>query len=107
MDQTIMMNDISAAELQNKIKMNEDFLLLDVREPYEFEEFNLGALLIPLGDLKDRLQELKGRENDEIIVHCRSGNRSAAAKVFLIQNGFSNVRSLSGGIVAFQELSQA
>lgn len=102
MDKAIFMNDITPEELIERQTKGESLNILDVREPYEYEEFNLGAKLIPLGDLKEKLEEIRNWCNSEIVVHCRSGNRSAAAKAFLIQNGFTNVRSLLGGIVAYQ-----
>jgi adenylyltransferase/sulfurtransferase len=80
---------------------NDGFLLLDVREPYEFQIAQIGGLLIPQNDLPNRLGELdKGRE---IIIHCRSGVRSQRAAELLKANGFQNVANLAGGILAWSD----
>lgn len=97
------MSDITVQELKTKLDQKEDFVLIDVREPMEFEAYNIGAKLIPLGNIPDSLGELEEYKNSEIVVHCRSGARSASAKQFLIQNGFQNVRNLLGGMLAWQE----
>lgn len=96
--------DISVEELKEKLDKGETFNFLDVREEYEYEEQNLGAKLIPLGDLPDRLDEIEAWKGEEVIVHCRSGARSGKAKAFLTAQGFSNVRNVLGGILAFNEL---
>lgn len=100
-----LMNDITADELKQRMDNGEKLNVLDVREPYEYEDFNIGALLIPLGDLQDKLDDIENWKSSELIVHCRSGARSAAAKAFLIQHGFQHVRSLTGGMLAFQALN--
>lgn len=97
------MEDITVHQLKEKIENNEDFFLLDVREHYEADAFNIGAKVVPLGSLPFALDELSVHKNKEIVVHCRSGARSAKAKSFLLQNGFSNVRNLLGGMLAWQE----
>jgi sulfur-carrier protein adenylyltransferase/sulfurtransferase len=80
---------------------NDGFLLLDVREPYEYQIAQIGGLLIPQNDLPNRLGELdKGRE---IIIHCRSGVRSQRAAELLKANGFQNVANLAGGILAWSD----
>ncbi len=93
------MEDITVQELKNKLDTKEDFLFIDVREPWENEEFNLGAKLIPLGDLMNRIWELEDNKNDEIVVHCKSGGRSGMAKQLLVANGFTNVRNVLGGVL--------
>ncbi|MEM6299610.1 MAG: rhodanese-like domain-containing protein [Bacteroidota bacterium] len=98
------MADITAKELQERLEKGEKVNLIDVRETYEFEEDNLNGKLIPLGDLPDRLQELEALKNEEVIVHCRSGARSANAKNYMISQGFQNVRNLEGGILAYRDL---
>jgi rhodanese-related sulfurtransferase len=95
--------DISAQELQQKLQNKEKFVFLDVREPWEYEEFNLGATLMPLGDLMNKMWELEEHKNDEIVVYCRSGNRSGMVQNLLTANGFSNVRNLTGGVMAWLE----
>jgi rhodanese-related sulfurtransferase len=76
--------------------------LIDVREEYEFDEFNIGAKLIPLGELPDRLDEIEALKDQEILIHCRSGARSGRAKEYLESEGFSNVRNVLGGMLAWQ-----
>ncbi len=96
------MEDITVDALKLRIDSNEKIHLVDVREDYEFEEFNLGAQLIPLGELSDRLDEIISFKDQELIVHCRSGARSGRAKEYLESEGFTKVRNLIGGIVAWQ-----
>jgi rhodanese-related sulfurtransferase len=97
------MEDITVHQLKEKMDNNEDFFLLDVREHHEADAFNIGAKVIPLGSLPFALDELSEYKNKEIVVHCRSGARSANAKSFLLQNGFSNVGNLLGGMLAWQD----
>jgi len=92
------MNDITCHELKEKMDNAENVTIIDVREPYEYEEFNIGAQLIPLADIPFKLDEIAHLKNTEIIVHCRSGARSSNAKMFLLENGFTNVRNLIGGM---------
>ena len=80
----------------------EDFVLLDVREDYERAEYNIGGVHIPLGQLSMSFDKLAPYREDEIIVYCRSGKRSAMAQELLRQAGFSNVRNLEGGMLAYQ-----
>lgn len=98
------MTDINAQELKERIDKGEALHIIDVREQYEYEEYNIGAQLIPLGDLPSKIDDLDEWQNEEVIVHCKSGARSAAAKAFLVQNGFTNVRNLLGGILAYKAL---
>jgi len=93
------MIDITTDELKQRMDAGEKLNLFDVRETYEFDEFNIGATLIPLGELPDRLSELSNLKNEEIIIHCRSGARSNNAKMFLLDNGFTNVRNVLGGML--------
>jgi rhodanese-related sulfurtransferase len=96
-----MNTDITASELKERLEKGEKPFIIDVREDWEYQEQNMGALNIPLGSLPDRLDELEDHKNEEVIVHCRSGARSASAKAFLQQQGFTNVRNLTGGILAY------
>lgn len=99
------MEDITAIELKTRLVNGEKILILDVREPYEYDECRIeGSKLVPLGELRDQIDDLKSWSDVEVVVHCRSGNRSAAAKAFMLQNGFKGVRSLIGGIDAFRGL---
>lgn len=96
--------DITVEELKERLDKGENLNFYDVREEYEYEEDNLGAILIPLGELPDHLEELKDLKDEEIIVHCRSGARSGKAVNFLKSQGFTNARNVTGGILAFREL---
>lgn len=98
------MEDINVNDLKSRLDKGEKFLFLDVREEWEYEEDNLGAKNIPLGELPHRLDELDEFKNDEIVIHCRSGARSGNAKKFLEGKGYSKVRNVLGGILAFREL---
>lgn len=98
------MEDITVSELKDRLDKGAKFRFLDVREEWEFEEDNLGAENIPLGELPHRIGELEGFKDQEIVVHCRSGARSGNAKKFLESKGFSKVRNVPGGILAYREL---
>ena len=93
--------EITVHELKSMLDNGEDFLLLDVRKEYEYKIVNLGGKLIPLKELVDRLDEITEHENDLIVVHCRSGGRSAQAVMFLLAAGFKNVKNLTGGTLAW------
>jgi rhodanese-related sulfurtransferase len=96
------MEDITTNELKERLANGEKLFIVDVREPHEYEEFNIGALNIPLGSLPQRLDELESHKDEEIILHCRSGARSGNAKAYLLQQGYPNVRNLLGGMLAWQ-----
>ena len=95
---------ITVQELKQKIDAGEKFILIDVREPWEREEFNLGGQLIPLAQIVGGIAELENHKNDEIVVYCRTGSRSGLAQMKLVTvMGFTNVRSLTGGIIAWKD----
>jgi rhodanese-related sulfurtransferase len=96
------MEDISIDELKARMDQGEALHIVDVREEHEFDEFNIGAQLIPLGELADRLDEIEDLKETELIVHCRSGARSGRAKEYLESEGFNKVRNLIGGMLAWQ-----
>lgn len=83
---------------------NEDLLVIDVREAWEYDEENIGAKNIPLAELPNCLDELDCYKNAEIIVHCQSGRRSHQARKYLTKQGFCHVKSLEGGIEAYLNL---
>jgi phage shock protein E len=86
---------------QAQLEIQKGAMVLDVRESSEYATGHIaGAVLIPLGELAPRLQELP--KDRLIIVQCRSGSRSAQGRDLLLKNGFTNVTSLSGGILAWQ-----
>ncbi len=93
--------EITVHELKVRLDAGEDFILLDVREPREYEIANLGGTLIPLGQLANRLEELADYKNKSIVVHCRSGARSANAVSFMRAQGFNEAVNLKGGTLAW------
>ncbi len=93
--------EISVEELKQRLDAKEDIYILDVREPHEYKICNINGHLIPLGDLPKRVQELD--PSKEMIVHCRSGARSAKAVGFLHQAGFTKAKNLAGGILAWAD----
>ena len=93
--------DIKVLELKQRLDKGENLNFFDVREPWEYSEFNIGAQLMPLTSIPNQLNELSAIKDQEIIVHCKTGNRSNKAKIFLESKGFTQVRSLLGGIDAF------
>ena len=94
--------DITIEELKERLDKGENLNLIDVREEYEFDEFNIGAKLIPLGELPERLDEIEAWKDQEILIHCRSGARSGRAKEYLASEGYTNVRNVLGGMLAWQ-----
>lgn len=95
------MKDIQVDELKSRLEKGEKINLFDVREKWEYDEKNIGAQNIPLNTLPMHVKELEPLKEEEVIVHCKSGRRSANAQKFLQQQGFKNVRNLEGGIDAF------
>lgn len=94
--------DITAQDLKAKFENNEDFFLLDVREPWEIEVSKIeGSYSIPLGELGPRLQEVP--KNKCIVVYCASGGRSSVAMNALLANGYVSVYNLRGGIGAWMK----
>ncbi len=98
------MDDITVIELKQKLENKEKFVFIDVREQIEYDMFNLNAQLIPLGSLMSNIEELEAHKDDEIVVHCRSGARSATAKKMLESAGFTKVRNLLGGVLAWIDM---
>jgi rhodanese-related sulfurtransferase len=100
------MEDITVSELKERLDRDEKFHFIDVREEWEYEEDNLGADNIPLGELAHQLSQLEKIKEEEIVIHCRSGARSGNAKKFMETNGFTQVRNVLGGILAFRALPE-
>jgi molybdopterin/thiamine biosynthesis adenylyltransferase/rhodanese-related sulfurtransferase/molybdopterin converting factor small subunit len=93
---------IDPVQVKEKLDRGDKFTLIDVREPHEFQICRIpGSILIPLGQLPNRLNELD--QDAEIVAHCKSGGRSQKAVDLLKQNGFKNVRNLTGGILAWSD----
>ena len=90
------LSEISVQDLRRRLEKGEEILLLDVRELYEFKIANIQGLLIPLGQLHQKFDELD--RSREIVVYCHHGNRSAFAVQFLKNQGFERILNLAGGI---------
>ncbi len=97
----IAVPEITVQELKVRMDRKDDFVLVDVREPHEYQICHLNGTLIPLGDLPSRVHELNSA--DDIVVHCRSGVRSGKAVDFLRKAGFRKVKNLKGGILAWSD----
>jgi rhodanese-related sulfurtransferase len=98
------MQPISVEELKTRIDAGETLHLLDVREPFEHEDFNIGGVLLPLGKVQTmQTEDIDDWKDQEVICYCRSGNRSGQACMILETAGFSNVRNLSGGMNAWRD----
>jgi molybdopterin/thiamine biosynthesis adenylyltransferase/rhodanese-related sulfurtransferase len=94
--------EITAKELKNMIDHKDKFVLVDVREPHEYQIAKIpGSRLIPLGEVAERANELDTA--DDIVVHCRSGARSAKAIQTLQKMGFKRLRNLKGGVLAWSQ----
>jgi rhodanese-related sulfurtransferase len=97
------MQTISVEELKKRLDAGEVVNLLDVREPHEHADFNIGGTLLPLGRVMQMdTDEIEPWKNEEVIVYCRSGNRSGQASMILETAGFTNVKNLTGGMMAWQ-----
>lgn len=98
------MQTITVEALKAKIDAGEQIHLVDVREPHEHADFNIGGILLPLGQVQtmqvDAIEDLK---NQEVFVYCRSGNRSGQACLILETMGFTNLINVSGGMLAWQD----
>jgi sulfur-carrier protein adenylyltransferase/sulfurtransferase len=94
---------VSVQTLKKKLDAKENIFVLDVREPHEVPIANIGAPLIPVGSLAERVAEIASHKNDEVIIHCRSGARSQKAALILKEAGFTNVSNLAGGILAWAD----
>jgi sulfur-carrier protein adenylyltransferase/sulfurtransferase len=92
---------ITVKELKQRMDAGDDVFVLDVREPYEYQIANLGAKLIPQNDVPKRLDEIDRQR--EIVVHCRSGQRSQRIAEYLAQQGYPKVKNLAGGILAWAD----
>ena len=96
--------EMTVQELKARRDAGDDPFVLDVREPSEYAAANIDGALIPLGELPERVGELEGHRGDDVlVVHCRSGARSARAVEFLQAQGFTNAVNLAGGIHAWSD----
>jgi len=98
------MQIITADELKERIDKGDELYLLDVREPHERAEFNISGAFIPLGKIQNmQVDEIEEWKDKEVIVYCRSGNRSGQACLILDTMGFTNTKNLAGGMLKWQE----
>jgi len=98
------MQPISVEELKERIDAGESIHLLDVREPGEHEDFNIGGTLLPLGQIRNmQTDDIDDWKDTEVVCYCRSGNRSGQACMILESAGFANVKNLTGGMMAWQD----
>lgn len=97
------MTDIDAKEVFDRLQNGEHLNLLDVRGEMEFHTFNIGGINVPLPDLQENIDDIEWNKDDEIIVICKVGLRSATAKSILELKGYKNIRNLTGGLIAWQK----
>jgi rhodanese-related sulfurtransferase len=95
------MKTIDVFELKKMQDEGASFQLIDVREPHEFDQANLGGELIPLQTVPDNLGKIS--KDQKVIVHCRSGKRSANAIAYLEGQGYENLYNLEGGIIDYRD----
>lgn len=98
------MKTINYETLKPRLDADEDIKLIDVREPAEHAEYNIGGTLLPLGKVQTmQIEDIEDFRNNEVVVYCRSGRRSMNAVIVLEQLGFTNVANLEGGMLEWQE----
>ena len=98
------MQNITVEELKQRMDAGDKIQLVDVREPAENTEFNIGGTLLPLGKIQTmQIDDIDEFRDQELVLYCRSGNRSGQAALFLESMGFKNVKNLTGGMLAWKE----
>jgi len=98
------MTTITADQVKARQDAGEAINLLDVREDHERADYNIGGVHIPLGKIQAlQTDDIDDWKDKEVIIYCRSGNRSGIAAMFLEQSGFTNVVNLTGGMLAWRE----
>ncbi|MEO8823091.1 MAG: rhodanese-like domain-containing protein [Ginsengibacter sp.] len=98
------MKNITPEEVKERMDKGEKLNLIDVRQPEENAEYNIGGILLPVGNIQNmQTEEIDDLKNEEVILYCRSGNRSGIAAMVLDQMGFSNTKNLVGGMLAWRE----
>jgi rhodanese-related sulfurtransferase len=97
------MNTIDVQELHKRISNAEVIHLVDVRQSEEHADFNIGGILLPLGNIMSmQIEDIEHLKSEEIICYCRSGQRSMQAAMMLENMGFSNVKNLVGGMLGWE-----
>lgn len=98
------MTTITSEELKARLDKGENINLLDVREDYERADFNIGGRHLPIGKIQSmQVDDIEDWKDQEIVLYCRSGNRSGVGAMFLNQMGFTNTVNLTGGMVAWEQ----
>jgi len=98
------MQNITPEEVKQRLDKGEKLHLVDVREPHENAEFNIGGKLLPVGRIQSlQIEDIEDLRDEEVILYCRSGNRSGIAAMMLDQSGFTNTKNLTGGMLAWQQ----
>lgn len=98
------MKVMSVEQLKERLDNGENIHLVDVREPHEHADFNIGGTLLPLGRVQvTDVEPIEDWKEDEVVVYCRSGNRSGQAAMIMEALGFKNVANLSGGMLSWQD----
>lgn len=95
------MKEVTVQELKAMKDKKEDFQLIDVREEYEYDICQIGGELIPMGEVAENIDKIS--KTKKVIIHCRSGKRSASVVQMLEQQGFTNLYNLKGGILAWAD----
>lgn len=101
MKNNLRMKEITVEELKAKIDHQEDFQLIDVREEFEYETSNIHGENIPLANVLGATERIS--KDKPVVVHCKSGKRSAQAIQLLENKGYTNLSNLKGGILAWKE----
>ena len=97
------MENITAEEVKKRLDSGEKVNLVDVREPHENADFNIGGILLPLGQIQTmQIDDIEDLKDEEVIFYCRSGNRSGQAAMFLDAMGFKNTKNLVGGMLNWE-----
>ena len=98
------MQNITVEELKKRLDAGEKINIVDVREPHEHADFNIGGTLYPLGHIQTmQVDELEEFKDQEVVLYCRSGNRSGQACMILDMLGFKDTKNLTGGMLAWEE----
>ena len=98
------MKNITPEEVKQRLDAGEKLYLVDVREPHENAAFNIGGILLPLGNIQTmQTEDIDDLKDEEVILYCRSGNRSGMAAMTLDSMGFTNTKNLEGGMLAWEQ----